>query len=94
MKRIDWNALDADARLEALARPRRRTETRVTDTVREIMEDVRARGGAAVTDWSLKLDGAPPRRLEPSVRRRSSGKPWNGSRPPVPRPSSSSRSRR
>jgi histidinol dehydrogenase len=27
------------------------------------MDDVRDRGGAAVTDWSLKLDGAPPRRL-------------------------------
>src|SRR5690606_39011598 len=46
-----------------LARPRQRTEARVTDTVREILDDVRARGGQAVTDWSLKLDGAPPRRL-------------------------------
>jgi histidinol dehydrogenase len=64
MKRLDWSTLDAAGRLEALARPRRRTETRVTDTVREIMDDVRDRGGAAVTDWSLKLDGAAPRRLE------------------------------
>ena len=62
MKRIDWNTLDAAGRTEALARPQRRTETRVSDTVREIMEDVRARGGAAVTDWSVKLDGAAPRR--------------------------------
>ena len=64
MKRLDWSTLDAAARIEALARPRRRTETRVTDTVREIMDDVRVRGGKAVTDWSLKLDGAAPRRLE------------------------------
>jgi hypothetical protein len=41
MKRIDWSTLDDAGRREALARPRRRTEARVTDTVREIMEDVR-----------------------------------------------------
>ena len=63
MKRFDWSSLDSAGRIEALARPRQRTETRVTDTVREIMDDVQARGGQAVTDWSVKLDGAPPRRL-------------------------------
>jgi len=63
MKRFDWNGLDAAGRVEALARPRQRTEARVTDTVREILDDARARGGQAVTDWSVKLDGAPPRRL-------------------------------
>lgn len=63
MRRIDWSTLDAVGRRDALARPGRRGEARVADTVREIMDDVRARGGAAVTDWSLKLDGAPPRRL-------------------------------
>jgi histidinol dehydrogenase len=31
--------------------------------VREIFDDVRARGGQAVTDWSLKLDKAAPRRI-------------------------------
>ncbi len=63
MKRFDWSTLDAAGRIEALARPQRRTEARVSDTVRGIMDDVRTRGGAAVTDWSLKLDGAAPRRL-------------------------------
>jgi histidinol dehydrogenase len=63
MRRIDWSTLDDAGRREALARPRRRTETRVADTVREILEDVRLRGGEAVTDWSVKLDGAPPRRV-------------------------------
>ena len=63
MRRIDWSTLDAAGRREALARPQRRTEARVTDAVRGIMDDVRTRGGAAVTDWSLKLDGAAPRRL-------------------------------
>ncbi len=63
MRRIDWNTLDAAGRREALARPARRTETRVSDVVREILDDVQARGGAAVADWSLKLDGFAPRRI-------------------------------
>ena len=61
--RIDWASLDAAGRRAALARPRRRTETRVTEVVREIFDDVQARGGQAVTDWSQKLDKAPPRRI-------------------------------
>lgn len=63
MRRIDWNTLDEAGRREALARPKRRTETTVTDGVRAIFDDVQARGGAAVTDWSLKLDGFKPRRI-------------------------------
>jgi histidinol dehydrogenase len=63
MRRFDWAGLDTAGRAEALARPRQRTEARVVDTVREILDDVRARGGQAVTDWSVKLDGAPPRRI-------------------------------
>jgi hypothetical protein len=63
MQAIRLGALDAAGRAAALARPRQRTEARVTDTVRDIFEDVAARGGQAVTDWSLKLDGAPPRRI-------------------------------
>ena len=63
MKRLDWSSLDAAGRKAALARPRQRTEARVTDVVREIFDDVRARGGAAVTDWAVKLDKAPPRRI-------------------------------
>jgi histidinol dehydrogenase len=57
---IDWSSLDAAGRREALARPARRHDAAVTEGVRAIFDDVRARGGAAVTDWSLKLDG--PRR--------------------------------
>ena len=63
MRLIDWSALDAAGRREALARPARRTEARVSDVVREIFDDVRTRGGSAVVDWSLKLDGAAPRRV-------------------------------
>jgi histidinol dehydrogenase len=63
MQRIDWSSLDAAGRREALARPKRRSETRVSDVVRAIFNDVQARGGAAVTEWAIKLDGAPPRRI-------------------------------
>ncbi|MBU2166341.1 MAG: histidinol dehydrogenase [Alphaproteobacteria bacterium] len=63
MRQIDWTTLSAEEQREALARPAQRTEARVSDVVREIFDDVRARGGAAVTDWSLKLDGAAPRRI-------------------------------
>ena len=63
MRRIEWSSLDAAGRRAALARPRQRTEARVTDVVREIFDDVQARGGQGVTDWSLKLDKAPPRRI-------------------------------
>lgn len=64
MKRIDWNQLDAAGRKAALARPQRRTEGFVSSVVREIFDDVRARGGEAVTDWATRLDGAAPRRIE------------------------------
>lgn len=64
MKRIDWNKLDAAERQAALARPQQRTEGFVTSVVREIFDDVQTRGGQAVTDWAIKLDGAAPRRVE------------------------------
>lgn len=60
---IDWSSLDAAGRRATLARPARRSEAQVTEGVRAIFDDVQARGGAAVTDWSLKLDGAAPRRI-------------------------------
>lgn len=63
MKRIDWNKLDAAGRQAALARPQQRTEGFVTSVVREIFDDVQARGGQAVTDWAIRLDGAAPRRV-------------------------------
>ena len=62
-KRIDWSSLDAAGKTAALARPAQRTAGDVTEVVRAILDDVRARGGAAVTDWCQKLDKAPPRRI-------------------------------
>ncbi|MDZ4362736.1 histidinol dehydrogenase, partial [Brevundimonas sp.] len=61
--RIDWSALDEAGRRTALARPTRRSDGTVSDVVREIFDDVRTRGGQAVTDWAVRLDKAPPRRI-------------------------------
>lgn len=63
MRRIDWSSLDEAGKKAALARPTRRTSGDVTGVVREILDDVRERGGAAVVDWCLRLDKAPPRRI-------------------------------
>jgi len=63
MRRIDWSSLDEAGKTAALARPARRTSGDVTGVVREILDDVRERGGAAVVDWCLRLDKAPPRRI-------------------------------
>ena len=63
MRRFDWSSLDAAGRREALARPARRHDASVADGVRAIFDDVRTRGGGAVADWSLQLDGAAPRRI-------------------------------
>ena len=61
--RIDWSALDEAGRRAALARPTRRSDDSVSSVVREIFDDVRTRGGQAVTDWAVRLDKAPPRRV-------------------------------
>ena len=63
MRALDWSSLDEAGRRAALARPARRTEASVSDAVRRIFDDVQARGEAALNDWCVKLDGAPPRRL-------------------------------
>lgn len=63
MRRIDWSSLDEAGKTAALARPARRTSGDVTGVVREVLDDVRERGGAAVVDWCLRLDKAPPRRI-------------------------------
>ncbi|RZJ96807.1 MAG: histidinol dehydrogenase [Brevundimonas sp.] len=60
---IDWASLNAAGRKAALARPAQRTAGDVTEVVRTILDDVASRGGAAVEEWCMKLDGAPPRRI-------------------------------
>ena len=53
MRRIDWSSLDASGRKATLARPARRGDAAVVDGVRAIMEDVQARGGAAVPQYKI-----------------------------------------
>ncbi|HBS36355.1 MAG TPA: histidinol dehydrogenase [Parvularcula sp.] len=64
MRRFDWNALDEAARRAALARPARRTDARVIETVAGIIADVEREGARAVARWSETLDGAAPAFIE------------------------------
>lgn len=63
MTRIDWSGLDSQGKRDALARPARRSERDVQEVVREILQAVAAEGGAAVTRYAERFDGAPPRRI-------------------------------
>src|SRR5688500_11773035 len=63
MRRIDWRAASAAERAEALARPARGRDAALAERVAVICADVRERGADAVREWSLRLDGAEPRRL-------------------------------
>lgn len=64
MRRYDWTALSEGERKIALARPSRREDPRVAETVAAIIEDVESEGAAAVERWSVTLDGAAPEALE------------------------------
>jgi histidinol dehydrogenase len=59
VKRYEWANLDAAERRPALARPRRRRDPKVQETVRRIFDEVEAEGVAAVNRWSQHLDGGP-----------------------------------
>jgi histidinol dehydrogenase len=61
VKRLVWKDLGAAERAAALARPEQRSDARVVDTVRSIVEDVRTRGWTAVCEHALRLDGEVPR---------------------------------
>ncbi|MGA9660041.1 MAG: histidinol dehydrogenase, partial [Asticcacaulis sp.] len=68
MKTFVWKTLTATERKAALARPKNRRDTRVTDTVKTIFDDVAARGFAAVSDWAIKLDGHAPVEIKLDVK--------------------------
>jgi histidinol dehydrogenase len=59
--RFDWSNLET--RQMALARPRGRADTDLLTSVRAILDDVRARGWAAVAAQATRIDGTPPERL-------------------------------
>ena len=60
MRRLNWSALSPAERRAALARPARRRDATVTETVRRILEEVAGEGEAAVARWAERLDGVRP----------------------------------
>lgn len=63
MQRLEWTALSAAERRQALARPQQRRDPAIVETVRAIFEEIEREGEAAVDRWCRKLDGRPPERL-------------------------------
>ncbi len=57
MRRLDWSQLDEDGRREALRRPSQQVAAAVTATVAALIEDVVARGDAALRELTLRFDG-------------------------------------
>ncbi|KAF1006833.1 MAG: Histidinol dehydrogenase [Luteibacter sp.] len=57
MKRIDWNTLDYAGREAALARPAQSRATQLREGVEAIVADVRARGDAALREFTQRYDG-------------------------------------
>ena len=64
MKTFVWKDLSASERKTALARPENRRDATVLARVRDIFDDIEARGFEAVTDWAVRLDGHTPERIE------------------------------
>lgn len=63
MRRLDWTRSTAQERADALARPGARIDRALTARVTEMLDDVAAKGAAAVDDWATRLDGFPVKRL-------------------------------
>jgi histidinol dehydrogenase len=61
VKSFVWSRMTAEERSAVLARPARRSDPALQASVRAIVEDVRARGWAAVAAHSKRLDGAVPK---------------------------------
>lgn len=64
MRRLIWGELSQTARVEALARPKRRLDRQIAEVVRRIFDEVEQEGAGAVERWALKLDNRAPQRLE------------------------------
>ncbi len=62
IERFDWS--DVGSRAAALARPRGREDAALLDAVRGIVDDVRARGWDALVEQSIRIDRAPPKRVD------------------------------
>ncbi|MFT4179454.1 MAG: histidinol dehydrogenase [Thermomonas sp.] len=57
MKRIDWNALDADARAAVLQRPVQAVSDALSTGVQAIFDAVEARGDDALREFTARFDG-------------------------------------
>ena len=57
MKRLNWSALDEDARRDALARPAQSRAGTLRDGVARIIGEVRERGDAALFELTARYDG-------------------------------------
>jgi histidinol dehydrogenase len=64
---IEWAALSTQQRRTALRRPAQDAADEINMRVREVIADVRARGDAAVFDYTRRFDGADVARLEVSA---------------------------
>ena len=63
MKTVIWKDLSEAGRIAALARPARRSDPALVETVRRILDDIEARGPGAVAEWSVRLDGKAPEKI-------------------------------
>lgn len=57
MQVLNWSDLDASAREAALSRPAAMLDSAMTDSVIAIMDAVKARGDAAIAEFTAKFDG-------------------------------------
>ncbi|ESQ75615.1 histidinol dehydrogenase [Asticcacaulis sp. AC402] len=64
MRTFIWKELDGTQRKAALARPKNRRDPTVLARVREIFDDIGARGLDGLRDWAVKLDGYAPRYIK------------------------------
>lgn len=65
-QRLDWTALDADARARALLRPVQAVAAQTRAAVSALIEDVRAGGDAALREITQRFDGVALEQLEVS----------------------------
>lgn len=64
MKTIVWSDLSERDRAAVLARPEKRSDPALAETVARIISDIESNGVEALRRWSLQLDGRAPERFE------------------------------
>jgi len=67
MRILNWSTLSADERRQALRRPVQQDAAAVHERVREIINDVRARGDAALLEFTRRFDGVALSSIEVST---------------------------